>query len=261
MRVGVRIVTSAEHIQPVDLTFLEAPEAQHTCLRVTRRCQLQAGGRRVAEVGETVPVTKLRRSGRVRQPPEPTPLAPPLSDAALSERLAQGDRWAQEAVYRKYVQVVWGLALRLMGNRADAEDVVQATFAEVLGDARQARERRMLRCWLVGVAVQQAQRKLRRRRVLRALGFERGEHTHRLDEQAGRSLDSELASDLRTLGELLDRMTTRRRVAWCLRYMEGCSLDEVASYCACSLVVAKRELNAAQRAVQQHFTIAEPSDV
>lgn len=208
-----------------------------------------------------MPVTKLRRSGRVRQPPEPTPLAPPLSDAALSERLAQGDRWAQEAVYRKYVQVVWGLALRLMGNRSDAEDVVQATFAEVLRDSRQARDRRMLRCWLVGVAVQQAQRRFQRRRLRRALGFDRGEHTHRLDEQAGRSLDLEVASDLRKLGELLDRMTPRRRIAWCLRYMEGCSLDEVASYCACSLAVAKRELEAAQRAVQVHLTIAEPSEV
>jgi RNA polymerase sigma-70 factor (ECF subfamily) len=113
----------------------------------------------------------------------------------------------------------------------------------------------------VGVAVQQAQRKLRRRRVLRALRFDRCERTHRLDEQAGRSLDTELASDLHKLGELLDRMTPRRRIAWCLRYMEGCSLDELASYCACSLAVAKRELRAAQRVVQAHFTIAEPTDV
>ena len=207
-----------------------------------------------------MPATKLRSSGRLRQPPEPTPLAPPLSDAALSERLADGDRWAREAVFRKYVGAVWGLALRLMGNRAAAEEVVQETFAEVLHDAQQARERRMLRSWLVGVAVQHARRRLQRQRLLRALGFERAGHAHRLDQQVSRSLDAALASDLRKLGERIDRMTPRRRIAWCLRYMEGCSVDEVASYCACSLATAKRELSAAQATLRQHLDIAEPGD-
>ena len=207
-----------------------------------------------------MPATKLRRSARVRQPPEPTPLAPPLSDAVLSERLAQGDRWAREAVFRKYVAAVWGLALRLMGNRADAEDVVQDTFAEVLHDARQARERRVLRGWLIGVAVQHARRRLEHRRMLRLLGFERGDRTHRLNEQLAHSLDGALASDLYKLGELLDRMTPRRRIAWCLRYMEGCSIDEVASYCACSLATATRELNKAHTIVRAQLDIAEPVD-
>lgn len=208
-----------------------------------------------------MPATKLRRSARTRQPPEPTPLALPLNDAVLSERLAQGDRWAQEAVYRKYVGAIWGLALRLMGNRADAEEVVQETFSEALHDAQQARERRMLRSWLVGVAVQHARRRLQQRRLLRVFGLDRGERTHRLDEQAARSLDTGLASDLHKLGEQLDRMAPRRRIAWCLRYMEGCSVDEVASYCGCSLAIAKRELSKAQVVMREHLDIQEPSDV
>ncbi|HTU59197.1 MAG TPA: RNA polymerase sigma factor, partial [Polyangiales bacterium] len=181
-----------------------------------------------------------------------------MSDAVLSERLAQGDRWAQEAVFRKYVGAIWGLALRLMGNRAQAEEVVQDTFSEALHDAQQASERRVLRGWLIGVAVQHARRRFERRRWLRALGFDRGEHRHRLDEQVARSLDAALASDLHKLGEVLDRMTPRKRIAWCLRYMEGCSVDEVASYCACSLETAKRDLGTAQAMIRIHLDIEEP---
>jgi len=184
-----------------------------------------------------------------------------MSDAVLSERLAQGDRWAMEAVYRKYVGAIWGLALRMMGNRAEAEEVVQDTFSEALHDAQQASERRMLRSWLIGVAVQHARRRFERRRWLRMFGFDRGEHTHRLDEQVARSLDAALASDLHKLGEVLDRMTPRKRIAWCLRYMEGCSVDEVASYCGCSLATAKRELGMAQAVIRVHMDIEEPSDV
>lgn len=207
-----------------------------------------------------MPATKLRRSGSVRPPPEPTPLAPPPSDVVLSERLARADRWAQEAIFRKYVGVLWGLALRLMGNRADAERVVQETFAEVLHDTRQASDRRMLRSWLIGVAVQHARRMLRRRQLLRALGIDHRRHAHRLDEQLDRSLDAQLASALRTLGRELDRMPPRRRIAWCLRYLEGCSVDEVASYCGCSLQQAERELRKARAALQGQLQITEPRD-
>lgn len=199
-----------------------------------------------------MPVTKLRRSERVGQPSEPTLLSPALSDAELSERLAQGDRWARAAVYRKYVQIVWGLALRLVGDRADAEEVLRKTFAEALRDAKQVRDRRMLRSWLTGLTVHHARRKLRWRRLLRSLGFDRSARTM-LDEP-------DIDPQLRGLAELLDRLSTRRRVAWCLRYMEGCSIEEVAAFCGCSLATAKRELTAAQRVVREQLEIAEPND-
>ena len=208
-----------------------------------------------------MPATKARKTDRARLPDQPTLLSPPLDDAELSERLAQGDRWAQEAFYRKYVQVVWGLALRLMGNRADAEDVLQDTFAEALRDAGQMRDRRVLRGWLMSVTVHQAHRRFRRRRLLRSLGLERGERVHALEEQASHASGPEAAAELRKLANLLEQLPARRRIAWCLRVMEGCSLDEVAEYCACSLATAKRDISAAHAQIRRHLDIEEPRDV
>lgn len=208
----------------------------------------------------TVRATKLRKPERVRSPDEPTPLSPPLDDAELSERLAQGDRWAQEAFYRKYVQVVWALALRLMGNRADAEDVLQDTFAEALRDAGQMRDRRVLRSWLMSVAVHQAHRRFRRRRLLRRLGLERREHAYALEQHASGAAGPETATELRKLAQVLEQLPARRRIAWCLRAMAGCSLEEVAEYCACSLATAKRDISAAHAEIRRHLDIEEPSD-
>src|SRR5258705_12768682 len=56
-----------------------------------------------------------------------TPLGPP--DADLAHRISRGERWAEEAFYRRYAVQVLGLAQRLLGNHADAEDVTQETFA------------------------------------------------------------------------------------------------------------------------------------
>jgi RNA polymerase sigma-70 factor (ECF subfamily) len=254
------------------MAFLEGPRTQHTGSSGFAAgggagnssfsgVLLEPNGRdRGPDERGFVPARKLRKSDRVRLPDQPTPLSPPLDDAELSERLAQGDRWAQEAFYRKYVQVVWGLALRLMGNRADAEDVLQDTFAEALRDAGQMRDRRVLRSWLMSVTVHQAHRRFRRRRLLRSLGLERGERMDALEQQACRGTGPEAAAELRKLAQLLERLPARRRIAWCLRFMEGCSLDEVAEYCACSLATAKREISAAHAQIKQHLDIAEPSD-
>jgi RNA polymerase sigma-70 factor (ECF subfamily) len=186
---------------------------------------------------------------------QPTPLSPPLDDAELTERLAAGDRWAQEAFYRKYVGLVWGVSLRLMGNRADAEDVVQDTFAAALRDAKQMRERGVVRGWLMSVAVHQAHRRFRRRRLLHKLGLDRSEDAATLESLASRDIDPEQLIELRKLGALLAKMPARRRIAWTLRFVEGCSLEEIAEYCVCSLATAKRDIGAAQAAIQVHVAI------
>jgi RNA polymerase sigma-70 factor (ECF subfamily) len=142
-----------------------------------------------------------------------------------------------------------------MGNRADAEDVVQDTFAEALRDAKQMRDRGVVRGWLMSVTVHQAHRRFRRRRLLRKLGLDRNEDAATLDSFASRQSDPELLIELRKLGELLAKLPARRRIAWTLRFVEGCSLEEVAEYCACSLATAKRDISAAQAVIQVHVSV------
>jgi RNA polymerase sigma-70 factor (ECF subfamily) len=185
---------------------------------------------------------------------EPTPLAEPPTDVELAERLLRGDAWAREALYRKYVQAVWGLALRLTGNHSDAEDVVQDTFADAFRDVRQLQDRSAVKAWLMSVAVHQVHRRFRRRRLLRTLGIE----THdvaTLERLASSDVSSEVLIELQLLGRVLDTLPARERIAWMLRFVEGCSLPEVAQYCSCSLATAKRRIAAAQRRVERHVEI------
>lgn len=187
---------------------------------------------------------------------DPTPLLDPIDDPELIERLARGDAWAKEALYRKYVHTIFGLALRLLGQRADAEDVVQDTFAEALRDVQQVRDRGALRSWLVSVAVHQVHRRFRRRRLLRVLGLERSEEPA-LDAFASPAVSAEQRLELRLLAQALASLPARERMAWSLRFVEGCSLEEVARYCDCSLATAKRRIASAQRVVARHVRVAE----
>src|SRR5262249_5036468 len=69
-------------------------------------------------------------------------------DRELVHRAQQGDRWAEEAIYRRYVQFVGSIALRLLRARSDAEDVVQDTFAIALEQLGSLRDGEALRPWL-----------------------------------------------------------------------------------------------------------------
>jgi RNA polymerase sigma-70 factor, ECF subfamily len=53
------------------------------------------------------------------------------SDESLAAQVARGDNAAFETLYDRYSSTVLGLSLKILGDRAAAEDVVQETFWRV----------------------------------------------------------------------------------------------------------------------------------
>ena len=54
-----------------------------------------------------------------------------LTDETLAARIAQGDVSALEALYERYAAVVMGITLKVTGDRALAENLLQETFWQV----------------------------------------------------------------------------------------------------------------------------------
>ena len=54
-----------------------------------------------------------------------------LTDETLAARIAQGDSSALEALYERYAAIVMGITLRVTGDRALAENLLQETFWQV----------------------------------------------------------------------------------------------------------------------------------
>ena len=59
----------------------------------------------------------------------------PLTDEMLITRIARGDAAALESLYDRYAPAVLGIALKILGDRAAAEDVLQETFWQVWKNA------------------------------------------------------------------------------------------------------------------------------
>jgi RNA polymerase sigma-70 factor (ECF subfamily) len=182
------------------------------------------------------------------------------SDAELARRAGGGDRWAEEAFYRRHVREVVGLAQRLLGNSWDAEDVAQETFIAAFQLWGQLRDSERARSWLMQIAVRQVHRKFRKRRLLRLLGLDHAVDDLPLDALAHDDTSAEVRSELMVLESVLKSMPAKRKIAWMLRHVEGLPLEEVAQQCDCSLATAKRRIAAAQRAVCRKVEITGPAD-
>lgn len=59
-------------------------------------------------------------------------------DRALLQAIADGDKDALRQLYDRHSGVLFALALKVLNNRTDAEDVLQETFVSGLENCRRA---------------------------------------------------------------------------------------------------------------------------
>jgi RNA polymerase sigma-70 factor (ECF subfamily) len=175
-----------------------------------------------------------------------------IDDSVLVARAREGDRWAEETLYHRHVGYIMGMVVRLLGNRDEAEDVVQDTFAIALDQLSQLRQADSARAWLAQIAVSQVRRRLRRARLLSKLGLFPPIESVDLDSIAVEDADGETRAELTAIGRILAKLPTDIRIAWMLRHVDGESLADVASLCACSLATAKRRIAAADKHLGDH---------
>lgn len=185
------------------------------------------------------------------------PLAPdPLRDA-LADDL---DR-AFEGMVIAYQDRLYGFALRLGGDRRDAEEIVQDTFIRAyraLRDYEAARIRDLaLRPWLYQIALNVARNRARRRAIA-TTPLERG------DDGAGRREElladdetlrpeqaAERAETAAALARLVSNLPTRYRAAVILRHIEGLTYPEVATALAQPLGTVKANIHRGVRLLRQ----------
>lgn len=175
--------------------------------------------------------------------PQPTALIPRAApdDAELVRRARGGDEWAFDALYRRHVQFVAAVALRLGRGRADVDDVVQETFVLALTRLDTLADDGAFRGWLARIAVSRVHRRLRWARFVSL--FKTGEEQEQsLDAMASSAASPDVVLQLKSIDAKVRTLPLPLRTAWTLRFVLGCTLEEVAAGCDCSLATAKRRL-------------------
>ncbi len=142
------------------------------------------------------------------------------SDAALARRVALGDDAAAAVLVRRYQRGVFGVCLRMLGRREDAEDVAQEVFLRLFRHLDRWDPTRPLRPWLMTITVNRCRTALARRARKQAL------LPGDLDpaDTSPPLTDAALAEELQ---RALDRLRDDHRAAFVLFHYEELTLQEV----------------------------------
>lgn len=143
-----------------------------------------------------------------------------------------------EELLSTHATEILAYALRLTGNRDDAEDIFQETFLAAFGSLRGARQDN-LRAWLYRIATNKAiDRRRRGRRLVRLEGLAL--------EAAARDgwSTADLATAIRALPE-------GERAAFVLRRLQDLPYADVARALGCSEAAARQRVSQATRRVRE----------
>src|SRR5262250_2279827 len=84
---------------------------------------------------------------------------PPEDDFVLVDRVLAGERRAFEPLVRRHERRVFRVALAVLGNSEDAEEVMQDTFVRAFRHLGQFRKEARFSTWLTRIAVNEANEK------------------------------------------------------------------------------------------------------
>ena len=148
----------------------------------------------------------------------------------LVERLRAQDQTALNTLYERYSKVVYAIALRIIGQAADAEDVVVDSFWQVWQQAASYdASRGQLRTWIVTIARSRA---LDRLRVLRRSPLADAEEVDVAGREMAGADDPEqtawLSQQSSIVRTALASLPREQRQALELAYYHGLSQSEVA---------------------------------
>lgn len=201
----------------------------------------------------------VRGSGAPTKAQRQLGVAAELDDAKLAVLAQNGERIAFEALYRRHASFALNLAVRIQGSSVDVEDIVHDAFLRAHQRLSELRDGAAFRSWLGSIVVRLVRSRLRRNRLITALGVGNPDPID-LDAIASDAAGPETRAQLAQIYALLKTMPADDRIAWTLRYIERHPLEGVADLCGCSLATVKRRVQRGQRFLSAHFVMPYSED-
>ena len=178
-------------------------------------------------------------------------------------RAQQGDPIAFEWLYNRHKRRVYSLCVRMVGNRAKAEELTQDTFLQVYRRIKTFRGDSAFSTWLHRIAVNVVLMTLRRERArVSEISLEAKSDS---DDNSG--LDNFPAAPAQGLSGWADRINLERAVRqlppgygiiFLLHDVEGYQHDEIAEILGCSVGNTKSQLHKARVKLRKYLLGKQP---
>jgi RNA polymerase sigma-70 factor (ECF subfamily) len=170
-------------------------------------------------------------------------------DQSLISRVAKGDREAFRELFSAYQPRLYSYLMKLLGNKAEAEDVLVDTMFTVWKDAKRFKSASKLSTWIFGIAHNKALNAMRSRGRRAESQLESAEPacdpTPSPHNQAATGL-------LRVkIQAALGKLSREHREVVELTFYEGFSYEEIARIVSCPVNTVKTRMFHARKKLKQ----------
>ncbi|HZS45183.1 MAG TPA: sigma-70 family RNA polymerase sigma factor [Blastocatellia bacterium] len=157
---------------------------------------------------------------------------PPNTDALLISRIAKGDESALAALYDQYASQVLGLIMRVLTNRAEAEEILEEVFFQAWREAnRYDGSRGTVPAWLFAIARSRAIDRIRtrQRKDSKTTSIDDAAPAGNIADDRSDPEGDSLRSEYRTIVQAaLNELPAKQREVLELAYFSGLSQTEIA---------------------------------
>ena len=177
-------------------------------------------------------------------------------EAALIERCTAGEETACAELVAAHQQMVFSLALHLLGDRDEALDVSQEVFLRVFRTLSSFRGQSALRTWIYRIVINQARNRQRWwRRRHRGSQVSLDEHLTQFGDLESKTevLPDRLLASKETASRIwqaLDNLPFDQRTALVLREVDGLRYEEIAFSLGVAVGTVKSRLTRARQTLR-----------
>jgi RNA polymerase sigma-70 factor (ECF subfamily) len=172
-------------------------------------------------------------------------------------RFLEGEEEAFNRIVRRWERKVYNLAWHMLGNREDAQDIVQETFLSVYKSIRNLREAGSFSTWIYKITLNHCRARRKSRSSILLLQDSLSEQTENepelLQEIASARDSSSSLEALDIINKAMADLSDDQRTAIVLKEYVGLNLEELASVMNCPLSTAKSRLYNGLRDVQRNL--------
>ncbi|HZU83764.1 MAG TPA: sigma-70 family RNA polymerase sigma factor [Polyangiaceae bacterium] len=168
----------------------------------------------------------------------------------LIARAGAGDTAAFRQIYERHRQDVARLVYRMVGPRADLEDVIQEVFVQVYKSLKDFRGQSKFSTWLHRVTVNVVLMHRRAARSRPVFAEEPPGDGAVRSEDIPPDEDVERRERMRAFGRLLDRLADKKRVVFVLHELEGVAPGEIAKIVGAPVLTVRTRLFYARREIE-----------
>lgn len=174
------------------------------------------------------------------------------SESKLIERAIRGDRMAQAEIVNQHERMVYNLALRMLGNAEDAENILQETFLKVLESLKTFKGDSSLSTWIYRIATNFALMHLRSKKKtfvsideypIDEMGDFESFYMKNEDDPLKNVINAELKDKLKTA---IEALPPKFKTTFILKDIEGLSLKEISSMLEMTIPAVKSNLHRAR---------------